>query len=118
VGDLDRVLSRKGALDCAIKYIDTDHDKCISRGEAAIAHKKFLTVMERAYLWIRGLPTIDKAMLDCDTNGDSKVCQSDIDASTKTCLPHCKAWQNMDEFVCHRAGGSRIENSLMHPTSK
>jgi hypothetical protein len=99
----DRVLTRKIALDGALKYIDTNHDKCISRTEAEAAQKKFLTLVERAYLWVRGLPTIDKAMLDCDMNKDGMVCKEDIDASSKTCLPHCKAWNNMDTYVIQRA---------------
>lgn len=109
----DRTLTRKAAMACAVRYIDTDHDNCISRAEATVAHKKFLTVIERAYLWVRGLPTIDKAMEDCDVNGDGKVCQSDFDASVKTCLPHCKAWKNMDHFVCQRAKDMKNKSVLL-----
>lgn len=111
--------TRKDAVDCMRKYVDTNHNNKISISELRVAKKKFLPYSLRAAGWLAKRFHIDtsirKAVKHCRVkpypkggllSNDIEFTPHDFMATGKTCLPSQWALCQLKK-VCDNAAKSK-----------
>jgi len=84
--------TRRDALHCLEKYVDTNHDGEISNAEFAYAKEHYMPEpVHRLQHLLKKFNvdyTLENIKPKCDANKDGKFTPHDWMASAKTCLPH------------------------------
>ena len=83
--------TRTDALHCIARYVDTNHDKEVSRSEFEYAKNNYLPPIAAKVHWVAhklGMDaTYEDALRGCDTDHDGRLTLSDWMYGAKNCLP-------------------------------
>jgi len=93
--------SREELADCMLRYVDVNHDGCVTFEEVDLAKKTYLTWWQRM-----GATRTEKVMRDCDFDHDGCMTKQDVIASNKTCLATEERRQMFYDYVCKNAAKS------------
>ena len=91
--------SRADGLACLRAHVDANHDDRITSDELSVAIANYLPAYLRALSWFAGT---DKALRDCDANGDGVLTPSDWNTVSATCMP-TQATLCTLQWLCSRA---------------
>jgi hypothetical protein len=89
---------REVLIDCVLRYVDTDHDGCVTAREIDHARSEYLNIIERM-----ASTRTEKIMRDCDYNRDGCISRSDMEAANTTCVASEKDRNRFNDYICKRA---------------
>lgn len=97
---------RSDAIDCGLRYADTNHDGYVTPEEIEAVKRRYLSPIVLATAWVLekiGVEGTATIMQKCDFDKDGRISRDDFERSIGTCLATCKKVNTLFSIICDRA---------------